>query len=352
MSHPSSGTGNTARVGVLGASGYTGGELLRLLASHDGFSVGLLTAERRAGQSLGAVFPHLGGAGFPDLVKIEDAAWDALDAVFCCLPHGTTQEVVAALPGHLKVVDLSADFRLADPEVYAEWYGRAHGAVALQAEAVYGLTELARDDGARRPPRGEPGLLPDRVAAAAGAAARRRADRERGHYHRRQVGGLGRGARGQAGESLRRGRRGRARLRRRPPPPRAGDRARALGGGGDAHSRQLHAPSDSDEPGHSGDDLRPQPRGRRCPARCACPALCGRAVRARPAGGRSTRDPPRTGFEPLPHRGLRRPDRGARHPDLGHRQSGEGRLRPGDPEHEPDARPAGDDRARAGAALP
>ena len=94
MSPSSSGTGNTARVGVLGASGYTGGELLRLLAGHDGFSVGLLTAERRAGLSLGAVFPHLGGAGFPDLVKIEDAAWDALDAVFCCLPHGTTQEVV------------------------------------------------------------------------------------------------------------------------------------------------------------------------------------------------------------------------------------------------------------------
>ena len=132
MSPSSSGTGNTARVGVLGASGYTGGELLRLLAHHDGFSVGLLTAERRAGQSLGAVFPHLDGAGFPDLVKIEDAAWDRLDAVFCCLPHGTTQEVVAALPEHLKVVDLSADFRLADPGVYAEWYGRAHGAVALQ----------------------------------------------------------------------------------------------------------------------------------------------------------------------------------------------------------------------------
>ena len=145
MSPSSSGTGNTARVGVLGASGYTGGELLRLLAAHDGFSVGLLTAERRAGQSVSAVFPHLGGADFPDLVKIEDAAWEGLDAVFCCLPHGTTQEVVAALPKHLKVVDLSADFRLANPEVYAEWYGRAHGAVALQSEAVYGLTELARD---------------------------------------------------------------------------------------------------------------------------------------------------------------------------------------------------------------
>ena len=145
MSLPSPGKGNTARVGVLGASGYTGGELLRLLARHDGFSVGLLTAERRAGQSLGAVFPHLAGAGFPDLVKIGDAAWEGLDAVFCCLPHGTTQEVVAALPGHLKVVDLSADFRLADTQVYAEWYGRAHGAPALQRDAVYGLTELARD---------------------------------------------------------------------------------------------------------------------------------------------------------------------------------------------------------------
>ena len=145
MSLPPPGKGNTARVGVLGASGYTGGELLRLLARHGGFSVGLLTAERRAGQSLGAVFPHLDGAGFPDLVKIGDAAWDGLDAVFCCLPHGMTQEVVAALPGHLKVVDLSADFRLADPEVYAAWYGRAHAATALQEEAVYGLTELARD---------------------------------------------------------------------------------------------------------------------------------------------------------------------------------------------------------------
>ena len=145
MSLPSPDKGNTARVGVLGASGYTGGELLRLLTRHDGFSVGLLTAERRAGRSLGAVFPHLDGTGYPDLVKLEDAAWDGLDAVFCCLPHGTTQEVIAALPEHLKVVDLSADFRLADTQVYAEWYGRAHGAPALQADAVYGLTELARE---------------------------------------------------------------------------------------------------------------------------------------------------------------------------------------------------------------
>jgi N-acetyl-gamma-glutamyl-phosphate reductase len=145
MSLAQSSNGNDVRVGVLGASGYTGGELLRLLARHDGLSIGLLTADRRAGQALGAVFPHLDGLGAPDLIKLGDAGWDGLDAVFCCLPHGTTQEVIAALPSHLKVVDLSADFRLSDAETYATWYGHAHRAVDLQEDAVYGLTELARD---------------------------------------------------------------------------------------------------------------------------------------------------------------------------------------------------------------
>ena len=143
MSIPAS-RNDAVRVGVLGASGYTGGELLRLLARHAGFEVGLATAERRAGQPLGSVFPSLDGIGAPDLIKLEDAAWDRLDAVFCCLPHGAAQEVVAALPAHLKIVDLSADFRLSDPRVHAAWYGHAPRAEALQKEAVYGLTELAR----------------------------------------------------------------------------------------------------------------------------------------------------------------------------------------------------------------
>jgi len=89
---------NALRIGVLGASGYTGGELLRLLARHDGVELRMLSAERRAGQTLAAVFPHLGHLGAPDLIKLEDADYGALDLVFCCLPHGTTQEVIAALP--------------------------------------------------------------------------------------------------------------------------------------------------------------------------------------------------------------------------------------------------------------
>ncbi len=80
----------------------------------------------------------------PRLVQIDDVDWSSVDLVFCCLPHGTTQEVVAALPKHLRILDLSADFRLADPAVYATWYGHAHRALELQQEAVYGLTEIER----------------------------------------------------------------------------------------------------------------------------------------------------------------------------------------------------------------
>ncbi|KAK2075631.1 hypothetical protein QBZ16_001739 [Prototheca wickerhamii] len=77
--------------------------------------------------------------------EIDDVDWAGVDAVFCCLPHATTQAVVAGLPGHIKVVDLSADFRLRDPAVYAEWYGGEHKAVELQREVAYGLTELHRE---------------------------------------------------------------------------------------------------------------------------------------------------------------------------------------------------------------
>lgn len=133
------------RVAILGASGYTGAELVRLLLRHPRVRIAALTGERQAGRPLAEVFPHLGAYGLPDLVKIEDVRWDDIDFVFCCLPHGTTQQVIAGLPSTMKVVDLSADFRLADIATYAQWYGHAHQAPDLQREAVYGLTELNRE---------------------------------------------------------------------------------------------------------------------------------------------------------------------------------------------------------------
>ena len=136
----------TAKIAILGASGYTGAELVRLIATHPGMEIAALTANAKAGQEMGAVFPHLRHLDLPRLVRIEDLDLGGIDMVFCALPHGTTQEVIAALPRDQKIVDLSADFRLRDPAVYAEWYGHDHRALDLQPEAVYGLTEFYREE--------------------------------------------------------------------------------------------------------------------------------------------------------------------------------------------------------------
>jgi len=132
-------------VAILGASGYTGAELVRLLAGHPSFRIAALTADRKAGMSMADVFPQFIGEDLPKLTTIAEVDWKGIDAVFCALPHGTTQEVIAGLPQHVKIVDLSADFRLKDVAEYAKWYGHEHQAPELQKAAVYGVTELSRD---------------------------------------------------------------------------------------------------------------------------------------------------------------------------------------------------------------
>jgi len=136
--------GETLKIGVLGASGYTGADLVRLAARHPHVKIELATADSHAGKSVGEVFPHLGRLQLPRLIKWQDADWSSVDAIFCGLPHGTTQEIVAQLPADRVVIDLSADFRLTDGATYAQWYGHEHRAPELQGEAVYGLTEHNR----------------------------------------------------------------------------------------------------------------------------------------------------------------------------------------------------------------
>lgn len=134
------------RIAILGASGYTGAELIRLLAGHDGMDIVALGADRKAGMAMAEVFPHLRHMDLPDLTRGEEIDWSGVDLVFCALPHVTSQQVIPGLPGHLKIVDLSADFRLRDPAAYEKWYGQPHAAVGLQKEAVYGLTEFYREE--------------------------------------------------------------------------------------------------------------------------------------------------------------------------------------------------------------
>ncbi len=136
----------THKIAILGASGYTGAELVRLIATHPNMEVVALSADRKAGMEMAQVFPHLRHLDLPRLCKIDEIDFDGVDLCFCALPHATSQKVIKALPKTLKVVDLSADFRLRDPEEYAKWYGGGHDALECQAEAVYGLTEFYREE--------------------------------------------------------------------------------------------------------------------------------------------------------------------------------------------------------------
>ncbi|MEP4038850.1 N-acetyl-gamma-glutamyl-phosphate reductase [Pseudophaeobacter sp.] len=136
----------THKVAILGASGYTGAELVRLIANHPNIEIKALAAERKAGLTMAQVFPHLRHMSLPTLCKISEIDFSDIDLCFCALPHKTSQEVIAALPKSLKIVDLSADFRLRDPAEYEKWYGNPHAALEQQEEAVYGLSEFYREE--------------------------------------------------------------------------------------------------------------------------------------------------------------------------------------------------------------
>lgn len=138
-----------AKIAILGASGYTGADAVRLAARHPHVEIAALTANTHAGKAMSDVFPHFFMLDLPRLVEWEKVDWSGLDAVFCGLPHGTTQEIIAAVLAanpKIKILDMSADFRLRDKATYAQWYGHEHRAPGLQAEAVYGLTEFYREE--------------------------------------------------------------------------------------------------------------------------------------------------------------------------------------------------------------
>jgi N-acetyl-gamma-glutamyl-phosphate reductase len=135
------------RTAILGASGYVGGELLRLIAAHPQLAHAKLFGESKAGQSISAVHPHLASA-YPDAAfeKFEEGALDGVDLVFAALPHGHSQRLAAAiLDKGIPFVDLGADFRLDDAATYERWYGHPHEAPELLGSFVYGIPELNRD---------------------------------------------------------------------------------------------------------------------------------------------------------------------------------------------------------------
>ncbi|MBU6165853.1 MAG: N-acetyl-gamma-glutamyl-phosphate reductase [Alphaproteobacteria bacterium] len=132
------------RIAVLGASGYTGADLVRLALAHPRIEIAALAANARAGQTMAQVWPHFAMyPGLPALVRAEEIDFSAIDAVFGCLPHAASAELLSTITGP-RIIDLSADYRLKDAATYAAWYGAKHPAPALLPDAVYGLTEFAR----------------------------------------------------------------------------------------------------------------------------------------------------------------------------------------------------------------
>lgn len=134
------------RVGIIGASGYTGADALRLLSGHPNAEIALLTGNAHAGKQLADIYPQFGNIEAPVLVKADDADWSKIDVAICGLPHSTAQDVIAQVPENVRVIDMSADFRLRNVDTYVAWYGRAHDNAALLKQAVYGLSEHYADE--------------------------------------------------------------------------------------------------------------------------------------------------------------------------------------------------------------
>ena len=137
------------QIAILGASGYTGVELIRLLLNHSKVEIKELIANNNAGQEIANIYPHLSPFSLPILKTVEEVDFSKIDLAFCCLPHTTSQTVIKSLLEnknypHLKIIDLSADFRLEDGDDYQKWYGHSHIALDLQKQAVYGLSECNR----------------------------------------------------------------------------------------------------------------------------------------------------------------------------------------------------------------
>lgn len=134
------------RTAILGASGYVGGELLRLIAAHPELRAMKMFGESKAGQNVGAVHPHLAAAYPNAVVEKFDGSLDGIDLVFAALPHGHSQRLAATLlEKGIPFVDLGADFRLNDAATYERWYHHAHEAPDLLGEFVYGIPELNRE---------------------------------------------------------------------------------------------------------------------------------------------------------------------------------------------------------------
>ena len=214
------------KISIAGATGYTGMELLRLLVKHPEVEISALTAESHAGKNIADVAPSLKGWVDQKLIKLSPAVAQECDVLFLALPHTTSMKhVPELLQSDCKIIDLSADYRLHEAEVYGQWYQTPHLNPELLSQAVYGLPELHRKEIKKAQLVANPGCYPTgAILALAPFMQQDWADREIDH-HRFQIRRVGSRAQAQPDHAVLRSQRIGCRLRSGGTPPHAGDRA-------------------------------------------------------------------------------------------------------------------------------
>ena len=250
----------TKKVAIVGASGYSGEELVRLLLNHPHAELVAVTSRQNAGQTLAQVFPKFASHPKSKTLRFSEPNAELLakqaDVVFLALPHGVAAEfAVPLLDAGCVVIDLSADFRLKSAEIYKEFYAHDHPAPDLLKKSVYGLPEIYRERNQKSLAHRLARLLSDEHFAAGDPAAESGADQARRHHRRFVERRERRGPQGGGGLSVLRMQRKRPALRRAQAPAFVGNRGTAFPGRRHRGDHPVHAASDSGEPRHFDDAL-------------------------------------------------------------------------------------------------
>ena len=132
-------------VGIIGASGYTASELIRLVNNHPAISIKFLVGNTKAGKSIDEIYSHLKFSNLPPIKTLQEVNFSEIEAVFCCLPHGETIKIISQIPDNIKIIDLSSDFRIQDPKLYETFYStpQKHN---YREKTTYGLSEMLTND--------------------------------------------------------------------------------------------------------------------------------------------------------------------------------------------------------------
>ena len=248
------------KVAIIGASGYSGEELVRLLLNHPHVELVAVTSRQNAGQTLAQVFPKFASHPKSKTLRFTEPNAELLakqaDVVFLALPHGVAAEyAVPLLDAGCVVIDLSADFRLKSAEIYKEFYAHDHPAPELLKKSVYGLPEIYREQIKKALLIASPGCYPTSILLPVDSVAEGGVD-QTGRHHRRFVERRERrGPQGRGGLSFLRMQRKRPALRRAQTPAFVGNRGTTFAGGRDEGHHPVHAASDSGEPRHFDDAL-------------------------------------------------------------------------------------------------